>query len=74
MSRVLFLSLEEGEVVRRCHAAKVGISAIERLPAGGTRVVCMSGDGAALLKKKLKSHLLSGNVTRQEIRPSTPIW
>jgi hypothetical protein len=74
MNRALFVSLEEGEVLRRCRAAKVGISAIEKLPAGGTRVVCMSGDGAALLKKKLKSHLLSGNVTRQEIRPSTPIW
>jgi hypothetical protein len=74
MSRVLFVSLDEGTVVSRCHAAKVGISAIEKLPAGGTRIVCMSSDGAALLKKKLKSHLISGNVTRQEIRPSTPIW
>ena len=74
MSRVLFLSLDEGDVVSRCNAAKVGISAIEQLPAGGTRVVCMSSDGAALLKKKLKSHLLPGNVPRQDIRPSTPIW
>jgi len=74
MNRALFVSLDETTVVRRCRAANIGISAIEKLPAGGTRVVCMSGDGAALLKKKLKSHLLSGNVTRQEIRPSTPIW
>ena len=74
MNRALFVSLDESDVLRRCRAAKVGISAIEKLPAGGTRVVCMSTDGAALLKKKLKSHLISGDVTRQEIRPSTPIW
>ena len=35
MSRVLFVSLDEGAVVAKCLAAKVGISAIERLPAGG---------------------------------------
>jgi hypothetical protein len=74
MSRVLFDSLDEGEVVSRCLAEKVGISAIEKLPLGGVRVVCMSGDGAARMKKKLKKHLLSGEVTRQGFRPRTPIW
>jgi len=39
MSRVLFVALDEGQVVSRCLAAKVGISAIERLPAGGVRLV-----------------------------------
>jgi len=74
MSRVLFVSLDEGEVVSRCLAAKVGISAIEHLPAGGTRVVCMSSDGAATMRKKLKSNLISTGVARQSHRPDTPIW
>jgi hypothetical protein len=74
MSRVLFVSLDEGEVVTRCLAAKVGISAIEHLPAGGTRFVCMSNDGAETMKKKLKSHILPAGAVRQGHRPATPIW
>ncbi len=74
MSRVLFVSLDEGEVVARCLAAKVGISAIERLPSGGTRLVCMSSDGAEQMKRKLKSKLISDTVERASYRPSSPIW
>ena len=74
MSRVLFVSLDEGDVVSRCLAAKVGISAIEHLPSGGTRLVCMSSDGAEIMKKKLKGHLLAGRTPRQGHRPDMPIW
>jgi hypothetical protein len=74
MSRVLFVTLDEGQVVARCLAEKVGISAIERLPAGGVRLVCMSSDGAALMARKFKSHLLGEDATRQKHRPSTPLW
>lgn len=72
MSRVLLVSLNEGEVVARCAAAKVGISAVEVLPTGGTRLVCMSTDGATLMRKKLKSQLIAGHVTRHLYRPGTP--
>jgi len=74
MSRVLFITLEEGEVVNRCLAEKVGISAIERLPAGGTRLVCMSVDGAATMTRKFKTHLIKGTVDRQRHRPTRPLW
>lgn len=74
MSRVLFVSLDEGEVVAKCLAEKVGISAIERLPSGGTRLVCMSGDGAAVMKRKLKSKLIADIPERQSYRPSSPTW
>jgi len=74
MNRVLFVSLDEGTVAKRCAAANVGISAIERLPAGGTRLVCMSGDGAEAMRKKLKSHLISDKVPRRPHRPKSPIW
>ena len=74
MSRVLLVNLSEGEVVAKCLAAKVGVSAIERLPSGGTRLVCMSGDGAALMTRKFKSHLIKTPVVRAAHRPRTPLW
>jgi hypothetical protein len=74
MSRVLFVDLDEGVVVARCLAEKVGISAIERLPSGGVRLVCLSVEGAGLMARKLKAHLLDDNVTRARHRPVSPLW
>lgn len=74
MSRVLFVSLDEGDVVAQCLSAKVGISAIERLPSGGVRLVCMSSDGAAVMKRKLKKKLIADTATRTLHRPATPLW
>jgi hypothetical protein len=74
MSRVLLVSLDEGAVIAKCLAEKVGISAIERLPQGGVRLVCMSSDGAAVMTRKLKSHLIAGTVVRERHRPASPLW
>jgi hypothetical protein len=74
MNRVLFVSLEESTVVKRCTAANVGISALESLPTGGTRLVCMSSDGADAMRQKLKSHLIKTHVTRRPYRPKAPTW
>lgn len=74
MSRALFLSLDEGQVVTSCLAAKVGISVIERLPGGGVRLVCKSGDGAGLMARKLKQHLMADNTIRERFRPRNPLW
>ena len=74
MSRVLFVSLDEGQVVARCLAEKVGISAIEHLPTGGVRLVCMSSEGAARIRKKLKAYVIGGTVTREKHRPPNPLW
>ena len=74
MSREILLKLEEGEVIARCLKEKVGVSAIERLPAGGTRLVCKSSDGAALIRSKLKSQLIAGTVVRERHRPARPLW
>jgi hypothetical protein len=74
MSRVLFLSLDEGQVVTRCLSEKVGISTIERLPGGGVRLVCKSGDDAVMMRRKLKGHLMDETVTRERHRPTTPLW
>jgi hypothetical protein len=74
MSRALLVNLDEGQVVAKCLAEKVGISAIERLPAGGVRLVCMSSDGASTMTRKFKSHLIKGEVTRERRRPTKPLW
>ncbi|HVF37946.1 MAG TPA: hypothetical protein VNA29_08415 [Sphingomicrobium sp.] len=74
MSRTLFLSMDESEVVNRCAAASVGISAIEALPGAGVRLVCMSVDGAELMRSKLRSRIIKGAVERHRIRPSRPLW
>ncbi len=74
MSRALNLDLDEARVIARCLKEKVAISAIERLPAGGVRLVCMSADGADAIRKKLKAHVIAGAVTRQRLRPAGPLW
>jgi hypothetical protein len=74
MSRELFVTLKEADVIKRCEAESVGISAIERLPSGGTRLVCKSVDGAATMYRKLKPHLIQGAVTRHRHRPTKPLW
>ena len=74
MSRVVHLNLDEGVVVVRCLSEKVGVSAIERLPSGGVRLVCMSSEGAARMRRKLKSHVIAGTVTRARHRPANPLW
>jgi hypothetical protein len=74
MSRAVYLSLDEGVVVIRCLSEKVGISAIEALPGGGVRLVCMSGEGAAIIRRKLKAYLMEDDVQRERHRPTTPLW
>lgn len=74
MSRVVHLTLDEGDVVVRCLAEKVKVSAIERLPQGGVRLVCMSSDGAERIRRKLKRYLIEGEVTREAYRPVKPLW
>jgi len=74
MSREIFVSLEEAEVIKRCEAENVGISAIEKLPAGGVRLVCMSGHGASVMNQKFKAHLIKENIVRQRHRPTSPLW
>ena len=74
MSRVINLSLGEADVISRCSAERVGVSAIERLPEGGVRLVCMSMDGAALIRRRLKSHVIQGDVRRERFRPTRPLW
>ena len=74
MNRVVFIKLDEGQVVAKCLKEKVGISAIERLPSGGVRLVCNSSEGAGTMMRKLKSHLIKGEVVRERHRPAKSLW
>ena len=74
MSRAIYLALSEGDVVSRCLGEKVSISAIEGLPSGGVRLVCASSEGAARIRRKLKSHIIDDGTERARHRPATPLW
>ncbi len=74
MSRAILLSIGESEAIAHCRKANVGVSAIETLVGGGVRLVCMSGDGAQVIRKTLKKHVIEGEVVRQRHRPATPLW
>jgi hypothetical protein len=74
MSRALNVSLTEAEVLAKCGTNHVGVSAIETLPEGGVRLVCMSTDGADQMRRKFRSHLIKGEVVRERHRPRRPLW
>jgi hypothetical protein len=67
MSRVLLLKLSEAEATKACADNDVAISVIERLDSGGVRLVCVSNDGAAAMRHKLRTKLIDGPVTRSRI-------
>lgn len=74
MSREILIAMNEGDVLAKCLAAKVGVSTIERIPAGGVRLVCMSSRGAEAMRKTFKAHLIHGTVVREKQRPDRSFW
>lgn len=74
MSRALNLAMTTEQVDRHCRENGVAISALEALPDGGARLICMSNYGAAQIRSKLKSRIIEGNVRRKRFRPAKPLW
>ena len=74
MSRALQLAMSEPEALALCASQKVAVSAIERLPNGGVRVVCNSSSGADLLRRKAKSKVIAAEQVREKHRPVSPLW
>ena len=74
MSRALNLSMTMAQIDRHCRENGVAISALEALPDGGARLVCMSNYGAAQIRSKLKAHIMKDDVRRQRFRPVKPLW
>jgi hypothetical protein len=69
MTRVVNLKLSMNEARDQCAKNDIGISALEALPSGGVRLVCMSGDGAEQLRRVLKSKLIKGEAPRANHAP-----
>lgn len=64
MSRAMNLTLAEDKVNTACRTAGVAISAIETLQSGGTRLVCVTGEGAETMRRRLAKHIITGEVSR----------
>jgi hypothetical protein len=69
MSRAVYLNMSEKAVVAHCETENIGISSIAKVPTGGTRLVCMSVDGAAQVRRKLKASLMKGVVAQEQHGP-----
>jgi len=74
MSRAVNLAMGEGAIVQHCRDQGIGISVLEALPGGGTRLVCDSTYGAEQVRLKLKRHMMGGDPRRAQFRPRTPLW
>jgi hypothetical protein len=74
MSRAMQLAMSEQEVLALCASKKVAVSAIERLPGGGTRLVCRSSSGADIVRRKAKSKIIIAEQMREKHRPTSPLW
>ncbi len=68
------LAMSEQEVLALCASHKVAVSAIERLPGGGIRLVCNSASGADIVRQKAKSKLMMAEQAREKHRPASPLW
>lgn len=64
MSRAMNTSLTEARVRAMCEKSGVAISALEILPSGGSRLVCMREEGAEEMRVLLKGNLIEGRVPR----------
>jgi len=64
VSRVVNLAMSADEARHQCLTRQVGVSALETLPDGGVRLVCMSTGGAETIRKRLKANIIKGDVRR----------
>lgn len=64
MSRAVNIDATPQAVTDTCAQHNYGISSIEPLQSGGTRVVLLNGDAAAGLRRKMASQLIAGPVVR----------
>lgn len=64
MSRALNINAAESHVLATCEKKGIGISTIEALHSGGTRVVLNNADDTAVISRAYGSKILSGPVRR----------
>jgi hypothetical protein len=64
MSRAINLDTTVQTVANLCTKNSIGVSTIEPLDSGGTRVVLLTAEGAAEVRRGMKKHLLDGPTVR----------
>lgn len=74
MSRAFNLAMTEAQIVRHCRENNIAVSALEALPDGGVRLVCMTGYGAGQIRSQLKARIIEAEVRRERFRPLRPLW
>jgi hypothetical protein len=68
MSRAININATQDHVIAACAKRKVGISAIETLQSGGTRVVMNNAVDTAIIAKVYGKKVISGQVVRTPTR------
>lgn len=68
MSRALNLDAPQEHVQDTCAKHKLGITQIETLVSGGTRVVLKTADDAAIIAKAYKKQIIGGAIKRTPSR------
>ena len=68
MSRALNINASQADIVAICAKRKIGISTIESLRSGGTRVVMKNINDAGAVAKFYRSKVIAGDVTRTPLR------
>jgi hypothetical protein len=63
-SRAINIDADREHVLATCRAKKAPISAVEELLSGGTRVVLMNMDDAAIVRRAYGKKVIAGPVTR----------
>lgn len=71
MSRAININAPQAHVIAACAKRKVGISAIETLRSGGTRVVMNNAIDAAVIAKFYGRKVIGGMVQRTPLRLAT---
>ncbi len=64
MSRAMNLSVAQDEIKRICADMGISTTSVEPLLPSGSRVVCLTADGAFALRKKMHSQVIEGSVKR----------
>jgi hypothetical protein len=72
MSRAMNLSVGVDAAINLCKRHGIGISTIEPLDSGGTRIVLMTNEGAHNLHLLAKGQVIDGPVVRSGVYQARP--
>jgi len=72
MSRAINIDATVEDVTASCVKHNIGISSIEPLQSGGTRVVLNNSDDAEKLRRRMKGQIIAGLVVRSGLYMARP--